>query len=374
MAIKKELKQRLSINLKHSNEIIMQHLFFQPTISKFQAIAEDGFIVNSNEHRLVSLEKSFLGVKSCIYYSSDLIKKHPLDKSDVFVLNHKESHDLAALLYESMTNKKGQVFEHFETNNWDWAAFLFKDINYSLGDFTKSNRMTELFEPINKDFDDHSIFDNLNIVIGVNNGYDANDGTTFYALIQHRKYPKGSFLTIDNFHFSIKHITEYFIKGKKTESLNFVIGYDVSNKFSESIHDFANDYAFLFNHYFNDIEREFIPICLDIHNINRSVTSMENDSNLRNNARILIDKCLKFLKNTDGRIDYALLVDFLLSYSEFDLDEIRFNRRRVEEIFITKRAYKNLITRLTKTLVNPKNHYDYLNDQIGSYLQIKGLV
>jgi hypothetical protein len=352
----------------------MQHLFFKPIISSFQAIAQNGFIVNSDEHRLVSLDKSFLGVKECIPYSNDATKPFQYNAKDVFVLDHKQAHDLAAMLYEAVTGNNGTVFEYFETKNWDWAAFLFNEKSYSLTDFIRQEYYTESVEKIERNFGNISMFENLNVVIGVNNGYDANNGTTFYALIQHRNYPKGSFLTIDNFHFSQKDIGDYFRSGKKLPTLGFIVGYEVSGKFAYSIDEFAKNYDFLSSHYFTNISTQFIPICLDIHNINRSVTSMENDSRLRKQTRRLVDKADLFLKNIGNRKDYALLIDFLLSYSEFDLDEIRYNRRRVEEIFVTKRSYKNLTTRLSKTLLKPQNHHNYLDDQIQSLNRIVHLI
>jgi hypothetical protein len=352
----------------------MKHLFFKPTISSFQAIAQNGFIVNSEEHKLISLDKSFLGVKDCIHYSNDPNKPFQCNDKDVFVIDHKESHDLASMLFEVVTGSKGTVFEYFETTNWDWSAFLFNEKTYSLTNFINQEYYKESLEKSEKKFKNPSIFANLNIVIGVNNGYDANNGTTFYALIQHRNYPKGSFLTIDNFHFSQKDIGDYFRSGKKLPTLGFVIGYEVADKFGDSIDEFAKNYDFLSSHNFTNIGLEFIPICLDIHNINRSLTSMENDSRLRKQTSRLVEKAQVFLKNIGNRVDYALLVDFLLSYSEFDLDEIRYNRRRVEEIFVTKRSYKNLMTRLSSTLLTPQKHQNYLDDQIQSLNRISHLI
>lgn len=366
-----------------------QHLFFKPEISPLQAIAGNGFIVSSDDHRLISLEKSFLGVKECIYYSdnsydpplsSDLWSRrepiliHKYDKKDVFVLNHKEAYDLAQLLFKALTKSNEDAFEYFESSSMNWAAFLFNDLEYSLSEFMSLEKLPEEYLPLTNSFIDSNIFVDLNIVIGVNNGYDVNDGITFYVLIQHRTYSQGSFLNISNFHFSRKNIEEYFRSDKNLDILRPVIGYEVCNKFAQELTEFAENYSFLYGHDFDDIHTAFIPICLDIHNINRSVVSMETDNRLRLSMRKLVEKATWFLSQIGERKDYALLIDFLLSYSEFDLDEIRTNRRRVEEIFVSRRSYKSLITRLTKTLPNPKRHELYLKDQIGSFSNIRHLV
>lgn len=66
----------------------MQHLFFKPTISPFRALSQNGFIVDSDEHRLISLDKDFLGVKTCIHYSNDplaqcMFARKPLQRHNI---------------------------------------------------------------------------------------------------------------------------------------------------------------------------------------------------------------------------------------------------------------------------------------------------
>lgn len=96
----------------------MQHLFFDPTISNFQGISQNGRIVSANDRKLISNDTTnpsiFLGVKKCIEFSD---KVQQIQK-DIFLIKHENAFALSKMneierdkLYVNLVRQTKRVLE-----------------------------------------------------------------------------------------------------------------------------------------------------------------------------------------------------------------------------------------------------------------------
>lgn len=351
-----------------------QHLFFDVITSPLVCISKTGVELTASDRYLVSQEENidvptFLGVKNG--------DKH----KGPFIVPHQDACELAKNLFKSISGKTTKnviFFDHSPTMNW--AMFLVGG-NIKLVDI-KTEQPT-LFEKENK----KSHLRNLELIIGVQNGYDGDDEITFYTTIRHKEYEKGSFLTIGSYKFPMevkKDYTAYWrIKGESlqakeviTEPLLNLIKGKASNNFKSEIHDFKDLYRRLEKESWENIAEHFTPVCLDILNINRSIESIKNDSKLKREINSAIGNSSSFLSLgiNKGRKDFAMLLDFILYNNHFDIVDYYYKREKTEAIFTQKRPYKIINSRLLNALNNSEGLKKYVDEQKETFEKIKKIL
>ena len=137
-----------------SNKKQLEELFIAHTISKIQAISEDNNVIISYKHKTISNGKHFLGIK----------KTEFKNKEEIFCISHNQAHDLAAVLFNSISGNEPFLFNYFHTEYLDWTAFLFTDDNNQ----TDKKNENKIASP--KTINKRKMPENIDIVIGVNYG------------------------------------------------------------------------------------------------------------------------------------------------------------------------------------------------------------
>ncbi len=328
----------------------LEKLFFKPITSKFKAESEDENIVKSENYKLISHEKKFLGLR----------KRDYLKSKEIFLLKHKDAHDLAKLLFKTISKTEPQLPALFYcSEDLDWAAFLFTAGN----NFDFSMRLDEnslLPEKV-------SLPSEIDFVIGVNNGYNIDDDVNFYLILRHKKL-RSSFLTIENYKLSREEIENYLSNNSDIKILENIITQIIAPLFLNELQSFIglhNSLAKL------EIDKKyFVAVCLDLYNKNRSITSIKNDHNLRSRISNLISRSRKSVPGANGNMPCAAFVDFIIQFNYFDLDSIQYNREKVEELFIQKRAYQKVENIFPGFIKHQSTFDDYLKEQENTFMKI----
>jgi hypothetical protein len=329
----------------------IEELFFTPTVSKFQAISEDHNVIISNKHKTISNGKHFLGIKKTEFNN----------KEEIFCISHNQAHDLAAVLFNSMTGDKAFLFNYFHTEDLDWAAFLFTDDNNQTN---KKNNENEIAQPKTKN--NRKMPENIDIVIGVNSGYSDFDVPNFYLLLSHEFDNKKSFLTISNYKFTKDEIESYLEK-KDYNILKDIITDKVTELFKEELEYFLEVYYLLESMNIN--EKDFVSVCLDLFNRNRSITSMRNDNNLLKLIGNLIHQSFVFSKDR-GNLKCSLFINFIIRSNYFDIDNLDIKREKVEELFVQKRSYQKTAEIFPRFKKIPAAFAEYIAEQDETFKKI----
>jgi hypothetical protein len=322
----------------------IEELFFIPVVSKFNAISEDSNIVKTEDYKLVSFEKNFLGIKKNDFCGS----------SEIFLLTHKDVFELTQSLFSALSGSKPQVLNYFHSEEMDWVAFLFNSSfdSKEMGRPKENQKM-----PIGIDF-----------VIGVNSGYGENDTPTFYLMLKHQQGGQLSFLTIDNYKFSKSEIEEYISGGRDFNFLQEILIKDVSNRFRFELDSFILLYEKLRS---IRIEKSFFaPVCLDLYNLNRSLTSIRNDNRLRSNLMKVINQSSLFVNNLVLKITGSDFIDFIIRYNYFSLENITISREKIEDLFVKKRAYQKVEDMFPGFFKSQENFNEYLIEQSRTFDRI----
>jgi hypothetical protein len=322
----------------------IEELFFTPVVSKFNAISEDSNIVKTDDYKLVSFEKNFLGIKKNDYCES----------SEIFLLTHKDVFELTKSLFSALSESEPQVLNYFHSEEMDWVAFLFNSSVYSSG-MRRSN-------------EDKKMPSGIDFVIGVNSGYGETDTPTFYLMLKHQQGGQVSFLTIDNYKFTKSEIEQYILGGRDFDFLQEILIKDVSAHFRLELDSFILLYEKLRS---IRIEKSFFaPVCLDLYNLNRSLTSIKNDGRLRLNLTRLINQSSVFVKNLTLEITASDFIDFIIRYNYFSLENITLSREKIEDLFVKKRAYQKVEDMFPGFFKSQENFDEYLIEQSRTFDRI----
>ena len=346
----------------------MQHLFFIPTISNFQSISKNGRVVLTEDRRLISNDtinpSTFLGVKPCIEY----LTASQVKQKDVFLVEHEKAYILAKELYREICNVKVSWNYFSATDTIGWAMFLVSNYT-SLSDIVTEEATTIFSDSGSLNMDTLKKFD---LIIGVQNSYDGEDEPTFYAVIRHKDYEKGCYLTIASYKFSFQTKLEYIKNNGEINILIDDIKKQASKLFKKELNEFKKLYSSLHNIHWTTINDDFTSVCLDILNHNRSVESIKNDKGLRNEINFTQESSAMFLNMgiNKNRKEFAMLLDYVIYNNHFDLHSFQSNRSKTEQIFVQKRSYKTIYTRILNVVENKLRVYDYLKEQNETYNKI----
>lgn len=338
-------------------------LFFEPTKSGFQSISKNGKVVSSKDRKLISNDNVnpavFLGVRKCMVNHSN-----PASNSDIFLVTHQQAYILAQTLYELISNIEPTWVYHSNTLSMDWALCLVSS-SISIRCIHTSNDEAGNIADYLYCKSEISVLNKFDLIIGVQNGYDNDDEITFYAVIKHKEYDRGNYLTIGSYKFS-DGVKLDFINNQY--EINILIE-DLKNyaarEFKKEIEAFKGLYAHLYEVNWAAIANDFIPVNLDIFNINRSIESIKNDISLQKEIRSRIENCKSFLGMSinRGRNDFAMLLDYVIFNNHFDLMAFQNNRKKTEQIFVQKRTYKTIKQRIMNVIESDRKIVNYTDDQ-----------
>ena len=344
----------------------LESLFFEPTISQLRAISNDDNIISSARHKLISHDKSFLGIK----------KKKYLESKEIFVLNHEQAFDLGKLLFNKIADVEESDLRYFHSEDLSWVAFLFSFIksgNEEVLSNSQEEILQELIEKDNtqKDADNNphrrenaealNMPDNIDFVIGVNSGYNDEDIPTFYLVLKHEDGINPFLLTIDSYKFSFEEIEDYLNHSCDLKVLKSIIEKKVASKFLYQLKAFVSLYQLMSEILIG--KEDFVPVCLDLYNLNRSLTSLKNDKNLKRRVESLIRNGEGFISAFTSDTNCSIFIDFIIRNNYVNLESIVINRDRVEELFMQKRSYQKVESIFPSFRKSHKNFQDYLEDQ-----------
>lgn len=334
-------------------QIKLRDLFFKPTKSGFKAISDDQNVVISENYKMISREKKFLGLKRMEFSES----------KEIFLLEHEHAHNLARLLFKTMTNAEPQPARFYNSIEMEWAAFL----------FTADDNMRVTFNlNLNKDTlapRKGSLPPDIDFVIGVNSGYNIDDKPNFYLILKHKTHNKDAYLTIENYKFTDDEIEMFISEESDIRIFEQVIQEKVSKQFLFELAKFIELYEKLAS---LTIEvKYFVPVCLDLHDLNRSITSIRNDSNLKKRVADLIKSSVEFIGSSSDRIPCSRFVDFIIRYNYFNIEAVKYVRKRVEELFVQKRAYQKVENIFPGFFGSESTFIDYSLEQEDLFHKIK---
>jgi hypothetical protein len=345
------------------NKKNLESLFFEPVVSSLRAISKDDNIITSNNHKLISYEKSFLGIKSTNY----------LESTEIFLLKHREAFELCQHLYEELTKYDGKVLNHFHSPNLSWIAILYSSQTFENNDIANDMIKNKLiidsysslntFDEVQKQVDSNDLKmpKNIDLVVGINSGYNEGDIPTFYLILRHKQDQYHSFLTIDNYKFSTEEIEAHLRENKSIDVLKKYLKENVSKHFEYQLKSFVMLYNQLSR--ISISKENFIPVCLDLYNLNRSLTSLKNDKNLQRRVKSLIKACEQFINTTSSNFNCSLFIDFIIRYNYINLESIEISRDKIENLFVQKRAYQKIESIFPSFSKSQTNFIDYLSEQ-----------
>jgi hypothetical protein len=187
-------------------------------------------------------------------------------------------------------------------------------------------------------------------------------------VLRHKSEYRNSFLTIDNYKFTREDIEKYIKSGKDAKVLEDVVLRVISKKFQEQLKAFVELYSTLDTMTVD--KKYFVPVCLDLFNRNRSITSMTNDPNLYKRVENIIKQGNDFIQRNETQIRCTRFIDFIIRFNYFPIDDLDLHRDKVEELFVQKRPYQKIEDIFPRFKKSQTSFKDYLNDQESSFDKI----
>ena len=349
--------------------------------------------------------QAFLGIKSIG------IAQEPL------VFTHQQARDFGFTLFERLFGKSGEVFRWYGTPPYSWASMLigaeapdstqlhlfasdpresWHTPRLSLADLVQERRLkrnpevdesmriaSERYEMGGEDCLLKAL-EGMEPVIAVVNGFDADEDLKLYLLltIPQRRYhterwagvnrERGQHtpsLTLDSFQISgsLKEELSEMPLGQRMARILARLEEKVIADFHKKLQNFVDVYDILLHMPLE--KRDICPVILDVYDINRVPATVRRDDKLRSRIGNIISACSRHNEGGE-RVDYAEIVDFIMSQNAFDLINPSLERKQVQAIFEQKMVYKNCRDRLSKLANNPIAEADYLRGQRNAYEQL----
>lgn len=360
-----------------------EDLFFELTISPFKSISIKGNVVITDNRKVISNETVeppvFLGVRPCIIYNDKGDK-------DIFLTTHKQAYTLAKALYQSITGVAANhdYYNHNESLNHAFFLVSNNTSDVSIADidtenpekqnvlaFIEKGAKKSSTKESQKPFNPLSDFE---LIIGVQNYYDGNDEITFYFIVSHKGYSKGSYLTVGSFKFS-EEIKKRFIRSEwDINILTREIQSVATSKAISEIGSFKGMYTRFFEEKWIGLKTELIPVCLDVLDYNREVQSVKVDRKLVKEIKNARESVIAFRGEVSkSRADFAMLIDFVIYNNHFDLYDDSMSLQKVEQICVQKKSYSVIFNRVLNVFnkADKKALSEYLKGQCDSYELIR---
>jgi len=339
----------------------LKELYFDYDHSPLQNVPKppNKIFVTSDDYQIISKSQSgsFLGIKE-VHELNDKTKK-------TFHIHFESLVNQSKQLFEFLFNQSAEIHDYFKTKDDNWAAFLFSKNKYGVEDFVKDHqaRTYELAKLQDKTLN-LKIFSHLDLLLGASYGYTTSDTINLFLLLKtnNSKPENLSFLTLTR--FSITRNREFALLSENINENRYIEYFEnfIKDDFLDDLGEFIKYYQ-----YFSDItlEREnFVPIVLDLYNSNRNSESIKKDKRLKTKINSIIDNSKAFIKHKEN-LTLASFIDYIIEKNEFKLEEIGYDRSKIEELFVRKNAYNKALR------VLPHLDKKYVNAQVQSFLDIQ---
>lgn len=310
------------------------------------------FNVQSGKHYIFSIEDEFKG-----------IKKSLIEGDLPFYFTHEETFNTACMIYEKMYKKMPTSLYYFHNEEKTWNAFILlddlKDHEHFYHFFDKS------ITPKNSYYQ----------LIGAFNGYGMDENPAFFLLISSPfETSRTSFLTLDSFRFlkDDDKLSCYKFKGNISPAkiIGFVEKRALQFEFEEKkFKELLEKYQKI-----NLDRKYFMPIILDLYNLNRNSESVKNDNKLSKAILDLKDAANFPLQVFYNNLNWTTFISFIVRYNSFKLNSGIFPKHEIESLFAKKKAYTKFTDMFSKFEVDQKGFKTYANHQLSDWEKVEKII
>jgi hypothetical protein len=310
------------------------------------------FNVQSSKHYIFSIEDQYRG-----------IKKSFIEGGLPFYFTHEETFNTACMIYERMYEKMPTSLYYFHNEEKTWNAFIV---------LNELDIQEHFYHPFDKPIIPENSYYPL---IGALNGYGMDENPAFFLLISSPfETTRMSFLTLDSFRFlrDEDRLSCYKFKGdsvyEKIEKFAIKRAYQFKHeekKFKELLEKYQKI----------NLEREyFMPIILDLYNLNRNSESVKNDDKLSRAILDLRNAANFHLRAFGNTLNWTIFISFIVRYNSFELNSGIFPKHEIESLFSKKKAYTKFTEMFSRFEVDEKNFETYAKHQVSDWEKIEKII
>ena len=335
-------------------------------------ISDLDFAISTEPLQAIGNSHIFLADKYvAIYRDKGLLGIKPRQELAQWIPNHYQTYKLGQTLFNHMFGP-GVAKVSFLSEDKSWMASL-------IGKASSSNHRTvaqeELFEEL--PFKHDALISeltkyNFKPSIGVVNGFDYNDSTAFYLLVEPHELGPDNLLTLTlaSFKFSEReqHEIARLPRDQQEQYANQLLQ-AVAIKFTEELHAFLSLYYQLSQ--WPSQKEDLSAISLDLYNKNRNITSIAMDEQLANELKRFVSTADRYFRN-ETRM--SSVIDFIMRYNEFYLGNANFYRSKIEQLFVRKKSYQKTVRVLGRSKPSSSDFEKYLAEQVYSYRDTKEIL
>ena len=371
----------------------LKDLFFKVEHRPLQVPVEYNF-VKVERYQVISTPAGVLGVKPAWRHDA---QPQPPALGRHLVFDHEQADALAQELYER-TFAKTPTPMHWvgaapagETGPIGaWAAVLYGHAGYTVADVLRSPTLREvkgkktvvgdwelweqalLYETDTDYMEELAAFEPA---LAFTNGYDYDDELTFYVLVtlpattreeeatglwseaRATPRPHRPVLVLKTGQFATKWVKQlHTLTGPQLLEAAREALPELAQKFRAALREFAKLYYHL---RLTEVKpEELVPVVLDLYDTNRNLSTLNEDSALRQRVNRRVAAARRFLGGQAPNL--AALVRFFMYEDAFD--PTAFNRQAAEHALSERDVYRRLRTRLHKDVVSSKR-------RLGLYLE-----
>lgn len=306
-----------------------------PIEALFFPIIENPVIVNNlivNEYFAVCKKQfeSFLGIK----------------RKNQKYLSNNQAFQKALDVYNDLTQAIPKPITWWQNDKCNLASIVINGITADELFFNKSrdfdfvnsknNFLKELANNYDNKFIETTLKD-LNVAIGIVNGYDIDHPSNYYLMLQWNKDSN-----------NVKYLAISRIS--TSESLKKIV-----NKFRDDFDEFIET---TWHRYNTPIEKQNIKAVLyNMYDKNIESTTLQNDETKLANIKTFEEKVNKFL-DRNNTLNYFAFTEFIIQNTHLFSDE-NFNVRDSNNIITQSNVYQSSIARFKNLYNNPKNRSDF---------------
>lgn len=313
------------------------------------------FNVSTKEYYIFNHEDGYRGIKKAFD-----------EKSEPFFLRHEEAFKGACHIFREQFGHEPDLVQWYHDENKTWNAFL---VTSQTMKQKAMNKEATLFPTEARD--EFRTFP----LIGAFNGYSINDHPAFFLIVSTPfEEERGSFLTLDAFRFQSHDDRKLFVGQSPADRKKHLAA------LSKRI---AGGFNLAKNHFDDLIERMrqrtiikefFAPVVLDLYNMNRNLESVRNDEELRGRIRKLFTQSENSLFRFRNAVPWTEFIHFIIRYNDYSIGTHSLPLSQVEELFSVKRSYQKFERLFDVFFHDDRRFVQYVDDQMGDWEKVKGLV
>jgi hypothetical protein len=304
-----------------------------------------------------------------------------IKKQGIGFIKNETALEIGLSIYEKLTSAQGAPFRCWMNRKDNKAAMLIKGV--SLDQFIQ-NFWVKILNEINKVSGATNQFErfvkerliNLDVVIGVINGYDIDVSTSYYLLINWRasdqnNIEQDSQLEKSETLFPVERLSKdervkYLGISWSGKDLNIE---KVALNFEADLIDYIKT---SFKRYLTTIESRFIiPIIFNLYNRNLSYVTIRNDDKYKEKLITFLHDAIDF-ENGLSSFTYFAFTEFIIQNCFF------FNERggiqNYQSIISTNQKYKSSLSRLENYYDDPSSRREFENDCLSRFENIVALL